>query len=190
MPVSVLFFERFRVLSRKCPSTCQPFHGIGYGCAWGVDRWVALPKRETTLPEMFHRNGYSTWLVGRRHLAGVSHWTTEHARRQEYHHYDWAHGPLHRSRQNAYLVWLDQNVPDLYSEIFPSQANPDDTQIPPSQRSAIEQLPDDLSYNSWVGAQCQIRLEYRTDQSFSGIVGFVVDDSLGAQRTDGRALKA
>lgn len=47
-------------------------------------------------------------LVGYRQLAGVANWTTEHARNGEFHHFDWAHGPLHSFRQSAYLAWLQR----------------------------------------------------------------------------------
>lgn len=83
---------------------------------------VALSKRDMPLPQGFARAGYVSWLVGRRQLAGVSGWTTEHARLDEYHHFDWAHGPLHRSRQNAYLTWLQVAEPETYAKIFPRQA--------------------------------------------------------------------
>ena len=137
-------------------------------------------------PERFAGAGYHTWLVGRRQLAGVSNWTTEHARPYEYAHFDWAHGPLHRSRQNAYLNWLRDKVPDQYASIFPHQADPDDTDIPPNQRAAMRQLPDDLSFNHWVGQQVTKRIMDRpADKPFLGIAGFVVGDTMGAPSGSG-----
>ncbi|MGR3570528.1 sulfatase family protein [Brevirhabdus sp.] len=141
---------------------------------------VALPERETTLAQQFATCGYRTWLVGRRHLAGVSHWTTEHARPREYTDLEWAHGPLHRSRQNAYLGWLQATAPAAYDDIFPRQPDPDATQIAGGQRAAMAALPDALSFNSWLGARvCDRIAEGRDDGPFFGVAGFVVGDAMG-----------
>ena len=133
------------------PARASLFTGLDMAAHGVWTDGVALPDHEITLPERFAGAGYHTWLVGRRQLAGVSNWTTEHARPYEYVHFDWAHGPLHRSRQNAYLTWLRDTVPDQYASIFPHQADPDKTEIPPKQRAAMRQLPADLSFNHWVG---------------------------------------
>lgn len=162
------------------PARASLFTGLDMATHGVWTDGVALPKRETPIPEIFARNGYVSWLVGRRQLAGVSGWTTEHARLGEYHHFDWAHGPLHRSRQNAYLTWLEGTAPETYAKIFPRQANPDDTNIPSAQRQAIEELPDDLCFNTWVGQQVSTRIA--GDEPFFGIASFVVGQSMGATR--------
>ncbi|MDA8587273.1 sulfatase-like hydrolase/transferase, partial [Rhodobacteraceae bacterium] len=95
-------------------------------------------------------------------------------------YFDWAHGPLHRSRQNAYLSWLKNIAPETYDKIFPRQANPDDTKIPASQRSAVCDLPDHLSFNTWVGQQAQ---QHLSEEPFFGIASFVVGQSMGASST-------
>ena len=142
---------------------------------------VTLPDHEVTLPERFAGAGYHTWLVGRRQLTGVSSWTTEHARPYEYAHFDWAHGPLHRSRQNAYLAWLRDKAGQRYSAIFPYQANADGTDIPPDQRAAMRDLPDGLSFNLWVGQQAKERIMHSpTDRPFFAVAGLVVGNTMGA----------
>lgn len=151
-----------------------PVHGV-----WTDG--VALPERETTVAQRLAACGWRTWLVGRRHLAGVSNWTTEHARPFEYAHLDWAHGPLHRSRQNAYLAWLQDRAPAAYAEIFPTQANADDTDCPDWQRAAMSALPDALSFNRWVGARsCELLASHGRDGPFFGIAGFVIGETMGA----------
>ncbi|MEP5152925.1 sulfatase-like hydrolase/transferase [Planktotalea sp.] len=167
------------------PSRATLFTGLDMAAHGVWSDGVSLPKREIILPEVFGRNGYATWLVGRRHLAGVAHWTTEHARPYEYHRFDWAHGPLHRSRQNAYLTWLQRNAPEAYAEIFPMQANPDDTKITEDQRVAMAALPDELSFNSWVADQSIAHLGAYSDRPFLGIVGFVIGATGGARETAG-----
>lgn len=167
------------------PARASLFTGLDMAAHGVWTDGVPLSERETTVPQVFQRNGYHTWLVGRRQLAGVSHWTTEHARRDEYHHFDWSHGPVHRSRQNAYLAWLQDTAPGTYAEVFSEQADPDDTEIPPGQRQAMASLPDDLSFNAWVGMQTCKRITNGTAAPFFGIASFVVGDTGGAQRAGG-----
>jgi len=131
---------------------------------------VALPEREITLMASFAAQGYRSWHVGRRQLAGVSHFTTEHARAGECHAQDWAHGPAHRSRQNAYLNWLQATAPDIYSSVFPRQPNPDDTALSAAQHAQLADLPDELSFNVWAGGRAVSHLEaVTTGQPFFGL---------------------
>ncbi|MFK7765428.1 MAG: sulfatase [Roseobacter sp.] len=166
------------------PARASLFTGLDMAAHGVWTDGVPLPECETTVPQVFQRNGYHTWLVGRRQLAGVSHWTTEHARLDEYHHFDWAHGPLHRSRQNAYLEWLQHAAPGSFAEIFPEQADPDNTGIAPEQRQAMARLPDDLSFNTWVGMQTCKRIAEETAAPFFGIASFVVGNTGGARRAE------
>lgn len=168
------------------PARASLFTGLDMA-AHGV--WsdnIALPPHEVTLPEQFSKAGYATWLVGRRQLARTSHWTTEQFRPYEYDHLSWAHGPLHRSRQNAYLDWLSERAPAHYQEIFPEQPNADNTDIPPPVRAALRALPDELCFHSWVGAQISHRLSSHTgNQPFFGVAGLVSGDDMGAPRDNG-----
>ena len=171
------------------PARASLFTGLDMAAHGVWTDGVALPARETPLPEHFAVNGYRTWLVGRRQLAGVSTWTTEHARPQEYAHIAWAHGPLHRSRQNAYLAWLQGTAPQTYAEIFPSQPNPDDTSIPEWQCEAMIALPDDISFSTWVGASVCDQMKIQSARPFLGIAGFVVGDTMGAGLSLGRCTE-
>ena len=147
---------------------------------------VHLPEHVPTFPKMLAQAGYASWLVGRYQLAGVANWTTEHMRPGEYRRAEWAHGPLHRSRQNAYHVWLRQRAPDHYDRIFPFQADPDDTHVPVEQSAAISGLPDELSFNHWVGERIVDMISsHSPDRPFLAVAGFCVGDSKGAQPTDG-----
>lgn len=171
------------------PSRASVFTGLDMAAHGVWTDGVALPAHEVTLPQRFAGAGYHTWLVGQRQLAGVSHWTTEHARVGEFAHFDWAHGPLHRSRQNAYLAWLDGQAPDRLATIFPRQANADDTEIPAAQRDAMAALPDGLSFNHWAGQQAIKRVgEAPSGRPFFGVVGFVVGTSMGVPLAPGPCL--
>jgi len=152
---------------------------------------VTLPAHETIVSERFAENGYESWLFGRRHLAGVANWATEHTRAGEYNHVAWAHGPLHRSRQNAYLNWLQANEELLFDEIFPTQANPDSTDIPPQQRTAMAKIPDELSFNTWIGSTLAERIKsHSTDTPFFAVAGFVVGESMGAEPDKNRVTES
>ncbi|MEP1961572.1 sulfatase [Tateyamaria sp.] len=174
---SLNFANAYAPCPESSPARASLFTGLDMAAHGVWTDGVALPKRDKTMPEVFEQNGYHTWLVGRRHLAGVSHWGTEHARANEYDHFDWAHGALHRSRQNAYLMWLQKTAPAAYARIFPQQANPDATTIPQTQYDAMAALPDELSFNTWVAQQACVRIG---TAPFFGVVGFVVGQSMGA----------
>jgi len=178
---SVAFSNAYACSPESGPAQASLFTGLDMAAHGVWTNGVELPQHEITLPECFFRAGYFSWLVGRRHLAGVSNWTTEHPRPYEYHQIDWAHGPLHRSRQNAYLNWLQKTAPEIYSKIFPHQANSDETEITSEQRAGINNLQVDLGFNTWVGEQvCKRLSESSNDQPFFGIASFVVGESMGA----------
>ncbi|MEO9650740.1 MAG: sulfatase-like hydrolase/transferase [Roseobacter sp.] len=187
---SVRFTKAYVSAPESGPARASLFTGLDMAAHGVWSDGVPLPKREITVPEVFYRNGYKTWLVGRRQLAGVADWTTEHPRAQEYHHFDWAHGPLHRSRQNAYLNWLSSKAPQAYANIFPSQANADDTRIPDAQRQAMADLPDALSFNTWVGVQFCEHLKTNATQPYCGIASFVTGQTMGAWSGNGPCMDA
>ena len=196
--LSVSFTNAYAPSPESGPARASLFTGLDVAAHGVWTDGVALPAHEVTLPERFAGAGYQTWLVGRRQLAGVSNWTTEHARPYEYTHFDWAHGPLHRSRQNAYLQWLEDADPDRYAAIFRRQANADDTKITDEQRTAMKALPDALSFNHWAAGQVSKRATDRTTtQPFFGIAGLVVGETMGApdgagaciERAESKALR-
>lgn len=179
---SVSFANAYVCSPESGPARASLFTGLDMAAHGVWTDGVSLPTREKTLPEVFSQCGYTSWLVGRRQLAGVSNWTTEHARPSEYQHINWAHGPLHRSRQNAYLAWLKTAMPEKYKQIFPCQPDPDDTRIPAWQYKIMTDLPDEYSFNTWVGKQyCQHLEEHVSNRPFLGVAGFVVGQSMGAQ---------
>jgi len=101
-------------------------------------------------------------------------------------HVEWAHGPLHRSRQNAYHHWLQNTAPEQYDQIFPFQANPDDTSIPQGQYNAIADLPDNLSFNHWVGERIgELIVSHSSEQPFMAVAAFSVGSSMGAESVQG-----
>ncbi len=178
---SSLHFARAYAPSPEAgPARASLFTGLDMAAHGVWTEGVALPGRETTVAQRMADGGMRTWLVGRRQLAGASHWTTEHARPFEYAQFDWAHGPLHRSRQNAYLAWLEARAPEAYQEIFPAQPDPDATEISDRQRHALAALPDALGFNSWVGARVCAQLSQPAGgANFFGVAGLVVGETQG-----------
>ncbi len=177
---SLCFPNAYASSPESGPARASLFTGLDLSAHGVWSDGVALPERETTVTERFTDQGYETWLCGRRHLSGVSNWTTEHARPFEFAQFDWAHGPHHRSRQNAYLTWLQAQAPELYAQIFPKQPNPDATDVPEAQRRAIRALAHELSFNSWVTDRICAHIKGRaTDQPFFGVAGYVVGQDQG-----------
>jgi len=179
---STVFDNAYTPAPQGGPARASLFTGLDPSVHGVWTDGVALADLEQTFPQRLLRAGYYTWLVGRRHLSGMSHWTTEPLRAGEYTHCEWAHGPLHRSRQNAYLNWLQANAPDQYASIFQTQPDPDDTHIPRTQFEGINYLEDELSFNHWVGERlCQMIAVHTDDRPFLGVAGFVVGDAMGSE---------
>lgn len=181
---SVLFTDMYTPCPESSPARASLFTGLD-PCVHGLwTNGVGLPPRERTFPEILAQAGYTNWLVGRWQLAGVANWTTELTRPSEFSHVEWAHGPLHRSLQNAYLTWLQQNAPDRYARIFASQASADDTNVPHEQRAAISDLPDELGFNHWVCERVgSLMFSHQSDQPFLAVAGLSVGSSMGADLT-------
>ena len=189
---SSVFKSAYTTCPESSPARASLFTGLDPSVHGVWTNGVALATHEKTFPQLLTQAGYATWLVGRRQLAGVSNWTTEHSRSDEFTQIDWAHGPLHRSRQNAYLIWLQEKAPQRYAQIFPRQANPDDTTIPSEQYASVATLPDDLSFNHWVGERiCNLLSSHQQQQPFLAIAAFSVGSSMGsapAHGNDGEEL--
>ncbi len=176
-----VFQAAYTPASQGSPARASFFTGLDPAAHGLWQNGVVLPSWNMTFPQRLAPLGYHNILVGRRHLAGVANWTTEHCRLDEYAACDWAHGPLHRSRQNAYLAWLQDTQPEIYFKIFPKQANPDDTEIASDMREAVRALPESLSFNTWVGQQLAERIaDCSAECPFLGIAGFVVGAGMGA----------
>jgi len=189
---SAVFARAYTPNPESSPARASLFTGLDPSVHGLWTNGVALPVTEQTFAQRLAQAGYSNYLAGRYQLAGVSRWTTEHIRRGGFLRIDWAHGPLHRSRQNAYLNWLQVNAADHYSTLFPAQANPDHTLVTNQQRAALEGLPDELCFNHWVGVQISDWISSQSANApFLAVAGFSVGDGLGAEphpETDSEGL--
>lgn len=181
---STLFTRTYTPCPESSPARASLFTGLD-PCVHGLwTNGITLPNTEWTFPQRLSAAGYTNCLVGRRQLAGVSEWTTEQVPKCEFTHAEWAHGPLHRSRQNAYLVWLQQTAPEHYSTLFSTQANPDDTQATQEQHEALAKLPDELSFNHWVCKRLNNWItSHPTGLPFLAVAGFSIGSLSGAAPT-------
>lgn len=187
-----LFNRTYTPCPEGSPARASLFTGLDPSVHGLWTNGVTLADNEQTFSQRLAQAGYTNYLAGRYQLAGLSSWTTEQVRQNEFSQMDWAHGPLHRSRQNAYLVWLQHSAPKHYSRIFTAQADPDNTLATKQQRAALESLPEALSFNYWVG-QCVAEWveSQSSEKPFMAIAGFSVGDMLGTephQITDGESL--
>ena len=183
---SVAFTRCYTPSPQSSPARASLFTGLDPSVHGLWINGVALPDKETTFAMRLLSAGYETYLAGRCQLAGVSRWTTEQTRANEYTQMDWAHGPLHRSRQNAYLNWLKEHASEHYSTLFESQADPEITTLSLKQRDALKNLPYESSFNFWVG-KCVTEWFKSTSPSkpFLAIAGFSVGDGLGTEPQSG-----
>ena len=183
---SFVFTRAYTPNPESSPARASLFTGLD-PCVHGLwTNGVTLPAIEQTFVRTLAQAGYANYLAGRYQLSGVSQWTTEAIRPGEFIQADWAHGPLHRSRQNAYLVWLQNEAPDRYSVIFETQANPGDTKATQQQVAALQALPDALSFNHWVGERTAGWIKDQpANQPFLAIAGLSVGQHYGAESPEG-----
>ncbi len=179
---SARFDRTYSPCPESSPARASLFTGLDPGVHGLWTNGVTLSENENTFAQRLTQAGYSNYLAGRYQLAGVSRWTTEQARTNEFDHMDWAHGPLHRSRQNAYLNWLKELAPDHYAQLFPVQPNPEDTKATSLQRETLAALPDSLSFNYWIAERVEQWIDSQSpDNPFMAIAGFCVGDLLGTE---------
>ena len=181
---SLTYSKAYTCSPQAGPARASLFTGLDMSAHGVWTDGIALPDHETTLPERLAQNGYQTWLVGRRHLAGVSHWTTEHARADEYTHFDWAHGSIAQipSERLSAMAAID-GARDLCRDL--SKAGRSGSH-PDSPRHNAKQCRTCLTIsvsNTWVSSQAVKRIRGgEGDTPYFGIVGFVVGHSGGAHQ--------
>lgn len=191
---SLRFSRAYTPCPESSPARASLFTGLD-PCVHGL--WcngVTLRDAERTFAQRLKQAGYASYLAGRYQLSGVSRWTTEQCRKGEFDQFNWAHGPMHRSRQNGYLNWLKEAAPGHYATLFEKQADPDNTEITTQQQTNLAALPDELSFNHWVGqGVIQWIDSVPLQKPFVAIAGFSVGDGLGAEpyaQSDAEALQA
>lgn len=178
----VFFNHCYAPCPQSSPARASVFTGLDPAVHGVWTNGVELPATEKTFVQLLMGSGYSSYLAGRYQLAGVSRWTTEKILATDFDEIDWAHGPLHRSRQNAYLNWFKENAPEEYAKVFASQADPDSTSVSQQQIAAYSELPDELSFNHWIGECVKAKINSTaSEKPLITVAGFSVGDAMGGE---------
>lgn len=96
--------------------------------------------------------GYDCGMVGKQHLSACVGWQTEKRFDDGYRFFEWAHDPIHRSPQNAYLRWLKKNHPSVYINVFPTEGDADNAEAGNKSRGAtpMDVVPVEAYFSHWV----------------------------------------
>lgn len=146
-------FEKCYVQNPICsPSRASLFTGM-YARNHGL--WangVSMPKHRKMVTRVLADAGYDCGMIGKQHLSACEGWQTEQRFDDGYRVFEWAHDPIHRSPQNAYLRWLRSNFPDVYNGIFSDEGDPDQAEAGNKSRGAtpMNTVPVEAHYSHWV----------------------------------------
>lgn len=171
-------FKNCYVQNTICsPSRASLFTGM-YARNHGL--WangVALPDHR----KMFTRNladaGYDCGMIGKQHLSACEGWQTEKRLDDGFRVFEWAHDPIHRSPQNAYLRWLKKTHPEVYTNVFPAEGDPDNAEAGNKSRGAtpMNAVPVEAHFSHWVAERAIAFVEDEAreeDQPFFLIANF------------------
>lgn len=146
-------FEQCYVQNPICsPSRASLFTGM-YARNHGL--WangVSLPAHRKMFTRSLADVGYDCGMIGKQHLSACEGWQTEPRYDDGYRMFEWAHDPIHRSPQNAYLSWLKRQFPDTYKEIFPVEGDPSTAESGNKSRGAtpMNTVPSEAHFSRWV----------------------------------------
>jgi arylsulfatase A-like enzyme len=110
--------------------------------------------------------GYDCGMVGKQHLSACEGWQTEARLDDGYRVFEWAHDPIHRSPQNAYLKWLKRKYPEVYCNIFPNEGDPANAEAGNKSRDATPTnlVKPEAHFSRWVSERA---IDFIQDESRS-----------------------
>lgn len=131
---------------------------------------VSLPRHEIMFSKVLADAGYDCGSIGKMHLSPCEGWQTEVRHQDGFRVFEWAHDPIHRSPQNAYLKWLRKNHPEIYSGIFPSEGHPDKAEAGNKAKGAtpMNTVPVEAHYSHWVAERAISFIEGRGENREEG----------------------
>jgi len=172
-------FEKCYVQNTICsPSRASLFTGM-YARNHGL--WangVSMPDHRKMFTRVLADAGYDLGMIGKQHLSPVVDYMTERRYDDGYRVFEWAHDPIHRSPQNAYLRWLKKTYPDLYNQTFPDEADPEKGEAGNKARGAtpMNVIAPEAHFSHWVAdraiAFIEEDKEREADQPFFLIANF------------------
>ena len=124
---------------------------------------VAMPRAQKMFTRALADVGYDCGMVGKQHLSACEGWQTEPRYDDGYRLFEWAHDPIHRSPQNAYLRWLKKKFPEIYADVFPTEGDPSMAEAGNTARGAtpINLVPPEAHYSHWVA---ETAIDFITDE--------------------------
>lgn len=171
-------FESCYVQNTICsPSRASLFTGM-YARNHGL--WangVAMPTHRKMFTRALADVGYDCGMIGKQHLSACEGWQTEPRYDDGYSTYEWAHDPIHRSPQNAYLRWLKTEFPEHYGAMFTDEGDPNLAEAGNKAKAPtpMNVLPVEAHFSHWVASRAIEFLkkpERSTDQPFFLIANF------------------
>ncbi len=124
--------SRASLVTGRYPSV----HGL-----WG--NGVALPKDAALFSRALADDGYDCGMIGKMHLAACFGGRTEPRLDDGYEFYKWAHDPSHRSPENDYHRWLQEQHPEIWERVK------DNGQRERHQAAGFDTMPTAAHYSRW-----------------------------------------
>lgn len=171
-------FEQCYVQNPICsPSRASLFTGM-YARNHGL--WangVAMPDHQKMFTRVLADAGYDCGMIGKQHLSPCEGWQTEKRYDDGFRSFEWAHDPIHRSPQNAYLRWLRDTHPEAYGSLFQGEGDPRGAEAGNKARGATpaNTLPVEAHFSHWVADRSIAfveEAEREVDQPFFLIANF------------------
>lgn len=106
--------------------------------------------------------GYDCGMAGKQHLGPCA--IGDEVRRDDgYRVYKWSHDPIHRSPNNAYHRWLEENHPDIHErEVLNRSLESPEAGNVAKGATPMDVLPVDAHYSHWIAEE---------------VISFINDDS-------------
>ena len=111
---------------------------------------VALPSDARLFTRALSDGGYDCGMIGKQHLSACQDWRTEPRLDDGYRVFEWAHDPIHRSPQNAYLAWLRGAFPEVFRDVFEAGSVGSETGNTARGTTPIDRVPAEAHFSHWV----------------------------------------
>ncbi|MCD1635812.1 sulfatase-like hydrolase/transferase [Martelella mediterranea] len=132
---------------------------------------VELPEDRTMVSRSLAGAGYDCGMAGKQHLAPCAN-GPEPRREDGYRVYKWSHDPIHRSAENAFHRWLEDNHPDIWSRIGDTSGATAEAGNIAKGATAVDVLPVEAHYSHWIAEEVIAFIGERRDAPFYFMANF------------------